>query len=103
MAHNHEFWSKRIMEFGFDYANAIYAANLKELNNDSLNVHNIEWKVSAVLAFIDDSDEEPFFLYYSETVPHGPAPWENHDGKYKYGLDANPKFTGEGYIELITK
>lgn len=98
MVHNHGFWSRRIMEFGFDYANAIYPANLKELNNDSLNVHNIEWKVDAALEFIDESGDEPFFLYYSETVPHGPAPWEKPGGKYKYGLDANPAFTGEGYL-----
>ncbi len=38
-------------------------------------------------------------LYYSETVTHGPAPWEKTGGKYKYALDANPKFTGEGYVD----
>jgi len=99
MAHNHTFWAGRIMDYGFDYANAIYAANLKELQNDSLNVHNIEWKVDAALEFIEDADDSPFFLYYSETVPHGPAPWEKPGGRYKYGLDANPRFTGEGYVE----
>ncbi len=98
MAHNHHKWAKRIREFGFDYANAIYAANLRELYNDSLNVHNIEWKVEAALEFIEESGDEPFFLYYSETVPHGPAPWEKPGGKYIYGLDANPGFTGEGFV-----
>jgi len=99
MVFNHKFWARRIMDFGFDYANAIYAANLKELQSDSLNVHNIEWKVDAALEFIEDADDAPFFLYYSETIPHGPAPWEKPGGKYKYGLDANPGFTGEGYVE----
>jgi len=99
MAHNHSLWSSRILKYGFDYANAIYAANLKELNNDSLNVHNIEWKVDAALEFIGEAGNDPFFLYYSETVPHGPAPWEKPDGKYKYGLDANPLFTGEGKVD----
>lgn len=99
MAHNHAFWAKRISEYGFDYANGIYAANLRELYNDSLNVHNVEWKNKAALEFIEQSGEEPFFLYYSETVPHGPAPWIERNGKYVYGLDANSKFTGEGLVD----
>ncbi len=99
MRHNHIFWANRIKEYGFDYANGVYAANLRELYNDSLNVHNIEWKNKAALEFIDQNAEEPFFLYYSEMVPHGPAPWVKKEGKYMYGLDANPKFTGEGYID----
>lgn len=99
MHHNHAFWADRITDFGFDYANGIYAANLKELHNDSLNVHNIEWKNEAALEFIEKYSDEPFFLYYSEMVPHGPAPWISRNGKYVYGLDANPGFTGEGYVE----
>ncbi len=99
MAHNHQIWVERIKEFGFDYANGIYAANLKELNNDSLNVHNVEWKNKAALEFIEQSGDEPFFLYYSETVPHGPAPWIKKSGNYVYGLDANPRFTGEGLVD----
>lgn len=99
MKNNHNFWVKRIKEFGFDYVNSVYAANLRELYNDKANVHNIEWKNKAALEFIDQSGDEPFFLYYSETVPHGPAPWEKQDGKYKFGLDADPKYTGEGYVD----
>ncbi len=99
MAYNHAFWAKRIKEFGFDYANGVYAANLLELRNDSLNVHNVEWKNKAAIDFIEQSGDEPFFLYYSETVPHGPAPWIQKNGKYIYGLDANPHFTGAGYFQ----
>ncbi|MDA3823877.1 MAG: sulfatase-like hydrolase/transferase [Bacteroidales bacterium] len=99
MGHNHQFWVDRIKKYGFDYANGIYAANLKELHNDSLNVHNVEWKNKAALEFIDQAGDGPFFLYYSETVPHGPAPWINQNGKYVYGLDANPQFTSKGYVE----
>lgn len=103
MAYNHKFWTERIKAYGFDYANGIYAANLKELNNDSLNIHNIEWKNKAALDFIENSGEEPFFLYYSETVPHGPAPWIKKDSKYVYGLDGNPQFTGEGKVDYSFK
>ncbi|HEC41576.1 MAG TPA: DUF229 domain-containing protein [Bacteroides sp.] len=99
MEHNHKYWADRITEFGFDYANGVYAANLRELYNDSLNIHNLEWKNKAALDFIDEAGDEPFFLYYSEMVPHGPAPWIRKDGKYVYGLDSNPHFTGKGYVE----
>jgi len=99
MEFNHQIWANHIKKYGFDYANAIYAANLLELKNDSLNVHNIEWKNRAALQFIDETGDEPFFLYYSENIPHGPAPWIKKDGKYVFGLDANPKFTSNGLIE----
>ena len=99
MTHNHNFWATRIKEFGFDYANGVHAANLKELYNDSLNIHNLEWRNKAALEFIDEAGDDPFFLYYSETVPHGPAPWIKRNGKYIHGLDSNSKFTGEGYVD----
>ena len=99
MEYNHQFWVNRIGEFGFDYVNGVYSANLRELYNDSLNVHNIEWKNKAALDFIDEAGDKPFFLYYSEMVPHGPAPWIRKDGEYIYALDSNPHFTGEGYVE----
>lgn len=99
MEHNHNFWAERIKDYGFDYANGVYAANLRELYNDSLNVHNLEWKNKAALDFIDQADDEPFFLYYSETIPHGPAPWIYKKGKYIYGLDSNPHFTSAGYYQ----
>jgi arylsulfatase A-like enzyme len=57
----------------------------------------VEWKNKAALDFIEQVDGEPFFLYYSETVPHGPAPWINKKGKYIYGLDSNPHITSAGY------
>jgi len=98
MQHNHDFWSKKIKEYGFDYTNGVYAANLKELWNDALNVHNVEWKNKAALEFIDKAGKEPFFLYYSETVPHGPAPWVKKKGKYVYGLDADAKYTSKGVV-----
>ncbi len=99
MSFNHNHWVNRIKEFGFDYVNGVYNGNLKELYNDELNVHNLEWKNKAVLEFIDQSGDEPFFLYYSENIPHGPAPWNRKDGKYWKGLDADPGYSAEGYNE----
>ena len=99
MRENHDKWTELVKEYGFDYVNAFYAGNLRELYNDSLNVHNVEWKNKAALEFIDQNKEEPFFLYYSETVPHGPAPYNMKKGKYFRGLDSNPKFTGAGLVD----
>ena len=99
MAHNHNFWANRIKEFGFDYANGIHAANLKELYNDSLNIHNLEWRNKAALKFIDEAGDEPFFLYYSETVPHGPAPWINRNGKYIQAQESNTQVTGKRDVD----
>ncbi len=97
MIHNHNYWVNRIKEFGFDYVNSVYAANLLELFNDSLNSHNLEYRNQAALDFIEKSGEEPFFLYYSESVPHGPEPWRQTRGKFIFSLDAKPYFTSKGY------
>ncbi|NME72079.1 sulfatase family protein [Flammeovirga aprica] len=101
MAHNHKKWTEMIKQRGFDYANAVYGGNLLELHSKSANVHNIEWTTSAALEFISESSDqqEPFFLYYATTVPHGPEPWRKVKDKYQFGLDADPNVTGEGYIE----
>ena len=99
MKENHDKWTEIVKKYGFDYANGFYAGNLRELYNDSLNVHNVEWKNKAALEFIEENKKDPFFLYYSETVPHGPAPYNMKNGKYFRGLDANPKFTGEGLLD----
>jgi arylsulfatase A-like enzyme len=99
MAHNHYLWTERIKKYGFDYANGVYAANLRELYSDDANVHNVEWTTDAALQFIDQNSSDPFFLYYAQTVPHGPAPWWQKDGKFPSGLDADPKITGAGYVD----
>ena len=93
MRRNHEHWCAAMREQGFDFADAIYGANLKELQNESLNVHNLDWTVSKALDFLNTSKEEPFFLFFSTTLHHGPAPW-NH----RFSLEADPRMTGEGFV-----
>ena len=75
MKHNHNWWKKRIAEYGFDYVNGVYSANLRELYNSASDVHNVEWTTRSALEFIRSSGDAPFFLYYASTVPHGPDPW----------------------------
>jgi len=99
MKHNHDIMQEIVRSYGFDYADGIYMANVKELNNDALNVHNLEWTVDKALKFIDQEKDNPFFLYFSTTLHHGPVPWGQKDGKYWSSLDADPKITGEGVVD----
>lgn len=100
LKHNQKWWQERIADYGFDYVNSIYSANLRELFNEPLNVHNIEWTTKAALEFIEQSKDQPFFLYYAPTLPHGPDPWiRDKEGNFKYSLDADPKITGEGVVK----
>lgn len=94
MQANHQKWCDEIKKYGFDWADGVYGANLKELLNDSLNVHNLDWTVSKAFDFLEESKDEPFFLYFSTTLHHGPAPWAN-----KFSLEADPRMTGEGFVE----
>ncbi|TKG97306.1 hypothetical protein EYV94_02430 [Puteibacter caeruleilacunae] len=97
---NHQWWCKAIGKYGFDYVNGVYAANLRELFNDYLNVHNVEWTADAAVDFIkkQQKEDDPFFLYVATTYPHGPAPERKVDGKYTVSLDTDPSLTGEGVV-----
>ena len=95
MRANHQIWCDEIKKYGFDFADGIYAANLKELGSDQLNVHNLDWSVSKAFKFLEDEkSDRPFFLYFSTTLHHGPAPWVN-----KFALSADPRMTGEGFVK----
>ena len=96
MRRNHERWCEEIRRYGFDFADGVYGANLKELDCEALNVHNLEWTVAKALDFLDSAKEKeaPFFLYFSTTLHHGPAPWAN-----RFSLEADPRMTGEGFVE----
>ncbi|MEM7013462.1 MAG: sulfatase-like hydrolase/transferase, partial [Verrucomicrobiota bacterium] len=95
MRRNHRRWCEEIKRYGFDYADGVYAANLKELDCDALNVHNLDWTVAKAFEFLDSTNrDEPFFLYFSTTLHHGPAPWAN-----QFSLEADPRMTGEGFVK----
>jgi arylsulfatase A-like enzyme len=97
--HNHQWWCDRMKPYGFDEVDAFYAGNLRELYNEHTNVHNPDWTVAAANDFIRRNADVPFFLYVATTVPHGPAPWAMPKGKLAYSLDADPRMTGEGYLD----
>jgi arylsulfatase A-like enzyme len=100
MKANQEWWQRHMREIGYDVADAIYPANLREMFNDAANVHNVEWTADAANRFLKSREgkEEPFFLCVATTYNHGPLPfWQRH-GRYVYSLDADVRMTGEGVV-----
>lgn len=92
MLHNQRVVSQLWRERGFDYVGGLYAANLKELNNDYLNYHHQEWVTEHALEFIDENSSQPFFLYMATTIDHGPI-----RNDLSRSLGANPDYCPEGY------
>ena len=93
MQHNHRVLCQRMRAFGFDYVSSYYKANLAELRNDALNVHNQEWITKGALDFIEENHDERFFLYMAPTINHGPV--RNDLTKT---LLADKSYTGAGYL-----
>lgn len=93
MQHNHQVLCQRLRALGFDEVNNMYTANLRELFNSHLNVHNQEWVTKGALDFIDQHHDSPFFLWMAPTINHGPL---NDD--LRFSLQADPRYTGEGYL-----
>lgn len=100
MKANHDWWRKQVMARGFDYADAIYSANLREGFNEFLNAHNVEWTADGIIRFLEASKEQekPFFAVMATTFPHGPTP-NKVRGKYRFSLDTDVQITGEGFVE----
>lgn len=84
-------------DYGWDHAKNVYLANLKELQNDYLNVHNLEWTVKGAYEFMDiamETPEKPFFMYFNTTLHHGPGPYGQG---LKRSMKADVRYTGDGY------
>ncbi len=93
MQHNHRVVCQNMRALGFDYVDGFYHANLKELWNDKLNVHNQEWITSRALNFIEENRNERFFLYMAPTINHGPV-----NNNLDFTLRANKAYTSAGYL-----
>ncbi len=77
MATNYELQRKHVhLNSDFDYAQSIYANNLHAIGLPvELQEHNMEWVTKGALDFLDTcTSDEPFFLWFSTTVPHMPNP-----------------------------
>ena len=70
---NAEIIRQVLKKAGFDYAGANYQDNPSYLGPEKLRVQNLDWITDKSLDFLDEVKDEPFFLYYATTVPHGPS------------------------------
>lgn len=57
---------------GFDFADGIFYENPDFNGPKALAVHNLDWTTEAALTFLDQKNDNPFFLYFATTIPHGP-------------------------------
>ena len=80
---------------GFDYAESIYTNNLHAIGLPKpIQQHNMEWVTKGAFDFLDQYGEaDPFFLWFSTTVPHGPNALTS--------LQSGEWITAAGYDEPI--
>ncbi|MCF8380584.1 MAG: sulfatase-like hydrolase/transferase [Bacteroidales bacterium] len=69
---NAERFRKVFAERGFNYAERIYDDNPIYIGLKALSSHNLDWITEGGLEFIEQNKENPFFLYFATTTPHGP-------------------------------
>jgi arylsulfatase A-like enzyme len=79
---------------GFDYSGALYQDNPSYLGPEKLRYQNLDWITAEALKFLDKVDDEPFFLYYATTVPHGPS-----DAAHSWNGDRH--VTAEGILDNV--
>ena len=92
VAANYEMVQQAILNNGFDYAEGIYHNNPNFIGVKELAVQNMDWIAEAGLDFIERNKNNPFFLYFATTIPHGPTSAER-------SWEANPRVTAKGYID----
>jgi arylsulfatase A-like enzyme len=81
-----------VLSCGFDFADGLYHNNPDFIGLRDLAVQNLDWTSAAGLEFIDRYYQQPFFLYFATTVPHGPTADER-------SWNADPVITAEGILD----
>ena len=93
---NYEKTRNAILGSGFDYAESIYFDNPRFIGLGELASQNMEWIAQGGVDFIDRYKDDPFFLYFATTVPHGPSDPE-HSWK------ADPLVSAKGFLKEAPK
>jgi len=89
---NYQKVQNAILASGFDYAEGIYHNNPNFIGLAELAVQNHDWIAQAGIDFIEANHDDPFFLYFATTIPHGPVSPER-------SWKADPLVTAAGYLE----
>ncbi|MEM9253573.1 MAG: sulfatase-like hydrolase/transferase, partial [Planctomycetota bacterium] len=87
-------YTKELKKFGFTDVRNVYPGNPQQDHNliaMGLSLHHPEWQSQGALGFIEDHNDEPFYLYYGLTMPHYPHPHES--------LQSDPLLTPVGPID----
>ena len=86
--------------YGFDFVDGFYSNNARALGSTGYPSeyahHNPEWMTARGIDFIEHNKEEPFFLYYALTLPHG-------EGMQivETLVDADPLLTPGGKLDAL--
>lgn len=88
----HQSLQEDIKNCGFDFADNLYHDNPNWLGIKDLAVQNMDWIAEGGLRFLETYKDEPTFLYFATTLPHGPL---NPERSY----DADPRITAKGYLD----
>lgn len=89
---NAELIANAMKACGFDAAGGNYYDNPSYLGPEKLRYHNLDWITEKSLDFMNKAENQPFFLYYATTVPHGPTNAEQ-------AWDADRRITSEGILD----
>ncbi len=89
---NHDHVCQAMREIGFDYADRVYHNNPDFLGLHEVAVQNMEWITEGGVDFLKQKRDNPFFLYFATTVPHGPT-------KEDRSWNADPLISPVGYLK----
>lgn len=89
---NHDRVCQVMREIGFDYVDRVYHNNPDFLGLHEVAVQNMDWITEGGVAFLKAKRDNPFFLYFATTVPHGPS-------QAPRSWNANPLLSPVGYLD----
>ena len=89
---NHDHVCQAMREIGFDTVDRVYDNNPDFLGLHEIAVQNMEWITEGGVNFLKQERNNPFFLYFATTVPHGPT-------GAKRSWNADPRVTPLGWLD----
>jgi len=92
LVENYERNVSEIKSRGFDEVKSLYARNVFAIElPEEMQHHNMDWVTQGALEFIEEQQDDPFYLHLAPTIPHDP--WEMEQ------LQSDPRSTPRGYLD----
>lgn len=89
---NHDHVCRAMREIGFDFADRVYHNNPDFLGLHEVAVQNMDWITEGGVNFLKQKRDNPVFLYFATTVPHGPS-------NAPRSWNADPLISPVGYLD----